>query len=105
MDDLVEGEAGLFREAGLIGLAVGCFEGPVDEEGAADEVGAGDEAPVAAVEAVGAVVSHDKEAVEMDDEVFPLDVRGEVKGPLGGDAGDAGGGNGGEVVAVRVVVG
>ena len=103
--ELVEGEGGFVGEGGLVVLIVGGFEGPVDEEWAADEIGAVDESPVAAVEAVGAVVAHDEEAVGRDDEVFALNVGGKIEGPLGGDAGDVGGGHGGEVVAVRVVVG
>ena len=103
--ELMKGEAGPVGEAVLIDLAVGSFEGPVDEQGAADEVGAGDEAPVAAVEAVGAVVAHDEEAARRDDEVFTLDVSGEVEGPLSGDPGDVRGWDRGEVVAVGVVVG
>lgn len=102
--ELVEGEAGSVGEAGLIDL-IGSFEGPVDKEGAADEVGAGDKAPIAAVETVGPVIAHDEETVGRDDEVFALDVRGEIEGPLGSDAGDVGGGDGGEVVAIGVVVG
>ena len=74
MEELVKGEAGAVGEAGLVDLILWGFEGPVDEEWPADEVGAGDQAPVATVEAIGTVVSHDEEVVWRNDEVFALEV-------------------------------
>jgi hypothetical protein len=74
--ELVQGDADLLSEACAVNLVFGGFEGPVDDEWAADDIGAGDEAPVAAVEAVGAVVAHDEEAVGRDDEVKAVDVGG-----------------------------
>src|SRR5205823_12847562 len=56
-------------------------------------------------EAVGAVVAHDEEAVGRDDEVKAADVGRQIEGPLGRDTRDVGGWDGGEVVAVGVVVG
>ena len=74
--ELVEGEADLLGEACAVALAFGGFKGPVDDEWAADDIGARDKAPVAAVEAVGAVVAHDEEAVVRDHEVQAVDVGG-----------------------------
>ena len=50
------------------------FERPIDEERASDEVGARHESPVAAVVAVGPVVSHHEVVAGRNDEVFALDV-------------------------------
>src|SRR5205823_10394451 len=105
MCELIEGEADLVGKALRFDLAFGGFEGPVDEERAANEIGARNESPVAAVEAVGAVVAHDEEAVGRDDEVKAADVGRQIEGPLGRDTRDVGGWHGGEVVAVGVVVG
>ena len=105
MGDLVKGEAGSLRRVRREHLILRSDEGPVDEERAADEIGAGDEAPVAAVEAVGAVVAHDEVHIGWDDEVFALDVGGEVEGPTAVTWRSEGGWNGGEFVVVGVVVG
>lgn len=70
-----------------------------------DQIGAWHEAPVTAVEAVGAVVSHHEVIAGRDDEILSLDVAGEVNGPGGEDVASLIGGDGREVVVVGVVVG
>jgi hypothetical protein len=70
--------------AGLIDLVGWGLEGPVDEHGAAEDVFAWDEAPVAAVEALGAVVAHGEDFARRNDEVVALDVVGEIERPEGG---------------------
>ncbi len=87
VDDDVDHEAEALADALLVDLVGGGFEGPVDEEGAADDVFARDEAPVAAIEAFGAVVAHGEDFAGGDDEVAVLDVAGELVGPAGGDVG------------------
>ena len=74
MEELVEGKAGAIGETGLLDLIFGGLEGPVDEERPPDDIAARNKAPVTAVEAIGAIVSHDEVVAGRDEEVFALDV-------------------------------
>src|SRR5271170_4083407 len=102
VDDDVEHEADAFADALFVDLVGGGLEGPVDEERAAYDVLARNEAPVAAVEALGAVVAHGEDFSGRDYEIAVLNVAGEFVGPAGGDSGVLVGGDGGKVVAVGV---
>src|ERR1700722_8034413 len=62
-------------------LIVGFDKRPVNEERGADDVSPGDKAPIAPVEADGAVIAHGEVAAGRNHEVFSLDVIGEVEGP------------------------
>src|ERR1700761_8885652 len=85
VDENVAHEAEAIADALLVDLVGGGLERPVDEEGAAYDVLARDEAPVAAVEAFGAVVAHGEDFAGGDDEVAILDVAGEFGRPAGSD--------------------
>ena len=102
VDDDVTHEAEAVADALFVDLVGGSFEGPVDEEWTAYDVLAWNEAPVAAVEAFGAVVAHGEDLAGRDDEVAVLNVAGELVGPAGGDVAVVVGGDGGEVVAVGI---
>ena len=101
----VEGGGDALGGGGFVDVVFGGHEGPVDEEGAADEVALRDQAPVAAVEAVGAVVTHDEVVARRDNEVIALYMGRKVDGPGGGGAGEVVWRAGGEVIVVRAVVG
>ena len=102
VDENVAHEAETIAYALLVDLVGGGLERPVDEEGSAYDVFARDEAPVAAIEAFGAVVAHGEDFAGGDDEVAVLDVAGEFVGPAGGDVAVVVGGDGGKVVAVGI---
>jgi hypothetical protein len=103
VEDDVADEGDAVAHGGLVGLLGGGVEGPVDEHRAAHDVFLRDEAPVAAVEAFGAVVAHGEDVAGRNDEVVALDVRGEVLTPELGELGVGAGRDGGEVVAVGIV--
>src|ERR1035441_5662743 len=83
MGQVAEEDAGLFRE-GRIAVLFGRVDGPVDKERPAHEVLALYEAPVAAVERVGAVVTHHEVAVERDHQVVAVDVLRQLETPPSG---------------------
>ncbi len=95
-------EADALAYALLVDLIGRRLERPVDEEGAAYDVLAWDEAPVATIEALGAVVAHGEDLAWGDDEVAIDDVAGKLVGPTGGDISVVVRWNGGEVVAVWI---
>ena len=74
VEELMEGKAGAVGEACLVLLIFWGLEGPVDEERPPDDIAARNKAPVTAVEAIGAIVSHDEVVAGRDEEVFALDV-------------------------------
>src|ERR1700682_2292488 len=100
VDEDMTHEAEAVADALFVDLVGGGVEGPVNEHGAAYDVLAGDEAPVAAVEALGAVVAHGEDLAGGDDEVAVFDVAGKLVGPGGGDSVVGAGGYGREVVAI-----
>jgi hypothetical protein len=102
MEDDVGHEAQALADALLVYLVGGGLERPVDEEGPAYDVFAWDEAPVAAVEAFGAVVAHGEDLAGRDDEVAVLDMAGELISPAGGDVAVGVGGDSRKVVAVGI---
>ena len=102
MDNDVAHESESLTESLLVDLVGGRFERPIDEHGAADDVFARNEAPVAAVEAFGAVVTHGEDPAGRNDEIAVLDVAGKFVGPAGSDVAVAVGGYGWEVVAVGI---
>src|ERR1700677_359179 len=65
----------------LLILVVGFDKRPVNEERAADDVSPRDKAPIAPVEADGAVIAHGEVTAGGNHEVLPLDVIGKVEGP------------------------
>src|SRR5258707_207706 len=64
--------------AGLLKLIGWSHEGPIDKHGTADDVLPGNKAPVAAVEADGAVVAHGKIFPRRDDQVASLQVSRQI---------------------------
>src|SRR5258705_6940408 len=90
------GEGLLGEGGGVVGVVL--LEGEVDEHGFADDGFAGNEAPVAAVFAVVAVVSHDEVVADGDDELAVVDERAHADPPAGVDLG-VGALEAGEVVA------
>lgn len=102
VDEDVAHEAEALADALLVDLVGGSLERPVDEEGAAYDVLAWDEAPVAAIEAFGAVVAHGEDFAGGDDEVAVLNVAGELVAPAGGYVAVVVGWDGGKVVAVGI---
>jgi hypothetical protein len=102
VDENVAHEAEAIADALLVDLVGGGLERPVDEEGSAYDVFARDEAPVAAIEAFGAVVAHGEDLAGRDDEIAVLNVAGEFVSPAGGDVAIVVGGDGGKVVAVGI---
>ena len=78
------GEGSAESAVGVVGG--GGADGPVDDHGAAHDGVAIDEAPVAAVEAVVAVVAEGEVVVRRDDQFGADDVVENVVGPFGADA-------------------
>src|SRR5260370_5996564 len=76
---------------------------PIDEHGAADDVLARNEAPVAAVQALRAVVAHREYLAWGDDQVVSLNVIRQIVLPARGDAVVGVGWDAGEVVPIGVV--
>ena len=84
VNDDMEDKADAIADRGLIDLILRRYEGPVDEERTAHDVLAGDKAPVAAVEADRAVISHGEVVAWGDNEVVTLNMAGQVNSPFGG---------------------
>src|SRR5258708_22977225 len=82
-------------------LIAGLDKRPVDEQRATDDIGSRHEAPVAAVEADGAVISHGKIPARGHHEVLALNVVGKIGGPGWGHVPALRWGYGGKVVAGR----
>src|SRR5581483_10547816 len=104
VDGLVKDPGHSVGQRSLVLLRIGGFEGPVDEEGAADDVGARNEAPVTAVEADSAVIAHSEIEAGGNDEILSLNKSRQSLSPFGGDVAAHLRGDGGEVVAIRLVI-
>src|ERR1700749_1838896 len=85
VQDHVGIERKFFSQTLFFVLVVGLDKGPVDEQGAANDVGSGHKAPVTAVKADGASISHGKVPAWRNHEIFALDVVGKIRGPGCGD--------------------
>src|ERR1700730_11251915 len=81
VQDYVGIERKLVSQSLFFVLVVGLDKRPVDEQGPANDIGTGHKAPVAAVKADGAVISHGKVAAGGNYEILALDVIGKIGGP------------------------
>src|SRR5579859_2867719 len=81
VQDHVGVERKLVSQSLFFVLVVGLDKRPVDEQGTADDIGSRHKAPVTAVEADGAIVSHGEVPAGGNHEIFALDVVGKVGGP------------------------
>ena len=77
----VDEECGALSNADFVYLIFGRFERPVDEKRTPQNILFRDESPVAAVEAVGAVIAHGEVMAGRNDYVSVFDVRGQCDGP------------------------
>ena len=66
----------------FIDLVRWSFEGPVDEERTAYDVFARNEAPITAVKALGAVVTHRKDLAGRNDQIVALNMLWQLQRPL-----------------------
>src|ERR1700677_694381 len=79
--DYVGIELELVSHSFFLILIVGCDKRPVDKEWTAYDVGSGHKAPVAAIEADGAVIAHGEVTARRNHQILSLDVVGKLEGP------------------------
>src|ERR1700758_2684453 len=77
-------EGDTIGDAGALVLVLGGDKRPIHKERAADDVLTGNKAPVTAVEAVGAVVSHGEVAARRHNQIAILNVIRQIERPFGG---------------------